>query len=68
LDETRFGKCLKAPVKNGNDSVPTSGDCVVGGRTGYSVKMVSSEYLNSGDLDLGGENTGPGKIINPPPK
>lgn len=67
LDTERFGKCIKAPVKNGNDYTPTSGDCVVGGRTGYSVKMVSTEYLKSPDLDLGGENTSPGKIINTPP-
>jgi hypothetical protein len=68
LDTDRFGKCLTKPLKNGNVEVPTSGDCVVGGRTGYSVKMVSSEYLESSDLDLGGENTSPGKIINLPPK
>jgi hypothetical protein len=68
LDETRFGKCLKAPEAKGNDTVPTSGDCITGGRTGYSVKMVSLDYLKSSDLDLGGENTSPGKIINAPPE
>ncbi|MBC7370674.1 MAG: hypothetical protein H7326_03860 [Bdellovibrionaceae bacterium] len=68
LDETKFGKCLKHPDQKGNDTVSTSGDCIVGGRTGYSVKLVSLDYLNSSDLDLGGENTSPGKIINAPPK
>jgi hypothetical protein len=64
LDEERFGKCLTTP--DGNDKAPTSGNCVVGGRTGYSVKMVSSDYLKGNDLELGGEGTGPGKLLNPP--
>ncbi|MBK9324549.1 MAG: Tad domain-containing protein [Bdellovibrionaceae bacterium] len=68
LDEERFGKCLTKPLKNGGETIATSGDCIIGGRTGYSVKLVSSDYLYSEDLDLGGENAGPGKIINPPPK
>ena len=68
LDETKFGKCLKKPDAKGKDTVSTSGDCIVGGRSGYSVKLVSLDYLNSSDLDLGGENASPGKIINLPPK
>lgn len=68
LDTDRFGKCLTKPTKSGNAYVATSGDCIIGGRTGYSVKMVSSDYLYSEDLDLGGEGTSPGRIINPPPK
>lgn len=63
LDKGRFGKCLTGVDK---DAPPTSGNCVVGGRTGYSVKIVSSSYLRSTDLELGGEGAGAGKLLNPP--
>lgn len=62
-----FGKCL-APVPDdmqAADKNPTQGECVQGGRTGYSVKLVSKKYLNA-DLKLGGSST-VGKILNPPP-
>ncbi len=65
LDAERFGKCVSKPedlLKGG----PTSGDCINGGRTGYSVKMVSTDYLRSQDLDLGGEGGATGGILNPP--
>ncbi|RYZ82466.1 MAG: hypothetical protein EOP06_21615 [Proteobacteria bacterium] len=67
LDTERFGKCTVRPEAKGADTIPTSGDCIAGGRTGYSVKMVSADYLNSNDLELGGEQTS-GALINPPPK
>ena len=54
-----FTKCYREI----RDQEPASpGGCISGGRTGYSVKMVSSNYLNS-SLSMGG-NTG--KIRNPP--
>jgi hypothetical protein len=65
LDPERFGKCKVSLDKSKN--VPTSGDCINGGRTGYSVKMVSSEYLKAKDLDMGGESSGQGALLNPPP-
>jgi hypothetical protein len=66
LDPERFGKC-ESTVDASKDGVPpTSGNCSVGGRTGYSVKMVSGEYLNSSDLDLGGDGAGKGRLLNPP--
>jgi hypothetical protein len=65
LDPEKFGKCKVSQDKSKN--VPTSGDCNNGGRTGYSVKLVSSEYLRANDLELGGENSGQGAVLNPPP-
>ncbi len=63
-----FGKCkepvtanLQLPGEN-----PTQGECVKGGRTGHSVKIISRQFLES-NLQLGGENSGTGSIINPPP-
>ncbi len=38
----------------------------LGGRVGYSVKIVSEKFLRD-SLQLGGPGTGPGKIKNPPP-
>lgn len=57
----RFGIC--------NDEVPdgaspSSGNCIAGGRAGYSVKLVSEDFLNS-SVNLG--NTGEGVILNKPP-
>lgn len=68
LDDTRFGKCKTLPVgaESGKASPATSGNCVVGGTTGYSVKMISSDYLKS-QMQLGGEASGAGNIKNPPP-
>ncbi len=55
-----FGKCYI----EGKENVP--GKCASGGRTGYSVKIVSEDYLRSTNLPLGGQgNVGP--IRNPPP-
>lgn len=62
LNPGTFGKCSAEPEAG----VPNPGGCVVGGSTGYSVKIISSDYLNS-DLQLGGENTPKGAILNPPP-
>lgn len=69
LDTNKFGKCQTMPVgEEENDPKPaTSGNCVSGGTTGYSVKMVSTNFLRSSDLKLGGENVSAGSILNPPP-
>lgn len=58
----RFGYC-ETPAKT---DAPVPGGCEKGGRTGYSVKMVSSDYL----LDvheLGGQGGSTDHIKNPPP-
>lgn len=57
-----FGKCFDGQPS----SQPVPGMCPRGGRVGYSVKIVSEDYLNSDQLALGGDNS-KGKIINPPP-
>jgi len=41
------------------------GACVKGGRTGYSVKLVSKKFLTNNIPNLGGESVS-GTIINPP--
>ena len=69
LNPDRFGKC-SSPAEGSDNfapSPPTSGNCVVGGSTGYSVKMVSSDYLKAQTLILGGEAAGAGPLKNPPP-
>ncbi len=77
LDTARFGKCQtrvvagtltpdKVPFQWMPEDQPTPGDCIVGGRTGYSVKMVSDGYLHR-DLKIGGESGGTGTIKNIPP-
>jgi len=67
LDPDKFGKCLTKDADRAKGG-PTSGDCNNGGRTGYSVKIVSSEYLRAQDLELGGDGAGQGAILNPPDK
>lgn len=61
LDPSKFGRCQHEVT---NPSFPTTGNCIGGGRTGYSVKNVSRDYLLSGDHQLSGSEAGP--ILNPP--
>ncbi|KYG70739.1 hypothetical protein AZI85_02055 [Bdellovibrio bacteriovorus] len=69
LDTNKFGKCTDLPkgADNNSPNPPTPGNCIIGGTTGYAVKMVSSDYLRSADLKLGGEAAGAGPLLNPPP-
>jgi hypothetical protein len=55
----KFGNCQSNPK-----DVPLPGNCIIGGRTGYSVKLVSIDYLKSSNHQLGGETGGKGPIIN----
>lgn len=68
LDLTRFGKCLFPSDVDSQPALnpPTSGNCASGGTTGYSVKLVSPDYLKKTDLQLGGDNAGTGPLYNPP--
>ena len=59
----RFGTCKLSPKEEGAPSV--TGDCIAGGRSGYSVKMVSKSFLESPHLPLGGPGH-EGSILNPP--
>jgi hypothetical protein len=59
-----FGLCLKR--RDGEmETSPGPSGCPHGGRSGYSVKVVSAAYLRNTDADLG--NAGAGPILNPPP-
>ena len=60
MDPSTFGKC-SAPVPTSapaDMTQATPGNCIVGGRVGYSVKLVDGNYLSN---VLGGQ------IQNPPP-
>ena len=61
MDPGRFGRC---DVEVTNQSYPNPGNCIKGGRTGYSVKNVSRDYLRSSEHQLNGSEAGP--ILNPP--
>ncbi|MBT4762874.1 MAG: Tad domain-containing protein [Bdellovibrionaceae bacterium] len=60
-----FGKCevstLEPPL-----NPQAAGGCAQGGRVGYSVKLVSKDYLLSNQHELGGVGSSPGAIMNPP--
>ncbi|NJL25351.1 MAG: hypothetical protein HC902_09340 [Calothrix sp. SM1_5_4] len=59
-----FGKCA---VPDDRMKFNNPGSCVAGGgRTGYSVKMVSRDALLSNQHKIGGQGAGPGGILNPP--
>ena len=55
LDNVRFGKC-EMPVKEEDaPDMNAPGNCKKGARVGYSVKLVSEDYLkNQSSLELGG--------------
>lgn len=61
-----FGKCDQ---RRDDDMVetPSPGGCPHGGRSGYSVKLVSQSYLRKVAADLGGPGAS-GPILNPPPE
>lgn len=61
----RFARCAQR-TKGEMPSSGVPGSCKQGGRTGYSVKIVAREYLQSSSLQLGGAGTA-GPIRNPPP-
>lgn len=64
MDLDRLGKC-DVPVPS--ESAPANpGNCIKGGRTGYSVKLVSRDYLLFEEHAIGGEGSAPGGIMNPP--
>jgi hypothetical protein len=60
-----FGKCS---LPDTNLKFRNPGSCVAGGgRTGYSVKLLSRDALNSSALPNGGPSVAQGPILNPPP-
>ena len=74
----QFGSCNDIRTGNGNEKIYASfpeedqnlpaapGNCVTGGRTGYSVKLISSDLVRKKTIhkDLGGSGTS-GSIANP---
>jgi len=60
---------FQAPYEIDGTLPAAQGNCVTGGRTGYSVKLISSELLRPGKIfnNLGGEGT-TGQIKNPVPE
>lgn len=63
LSASKIANCsVRVPA---NAEPWTSGACVKGGRTGFSVKLVSKKFLSNDIPNLGGEGVG-GTILNPP--
>ncbi len=60
--DERFGACFAKP----NDARPNPGNCIAGGRNGYSVKHVGKKYLNFNGHELGNDGSS-GPIRNSPP-
>ncbi|RYZ68814.1 MAG: hypothetical protein EOP05_15805 [Proteobacteria bacterium] len=60
--EAKFGKC---DVKS-DPKMMTPGGCAIGGRTGYSVRIISREHLLLPTWQVGGEGSSPGEILNKP--
>lgn len=57
-----FGDCKVAPDENKRQpAIP--GNCIAGGRVGYSVRLVHKDYLQ-GEHELGGEGAGKDRIKN----
>lgn len=60
--QDKFGQCYAPSPAN----VPALGNCITGGQVGYSIKLVSKDFLQSGNLPIGGSDVGGGAISNPP--
>lgn len=57
-----YGACSRTAVAK----MMVPGACAQGGRTGYSVRLVSREHLMADTWNIGGAGEGPGSILNPP--
>lgn len=62
---SRFGRCIRRIDAAEEQQFPAPGGCIAGGRTGYSVKTVSKDYLQNSTMPLGGPGI-EGNIENPP--
>lgn len=67
LVNSRFGNCPEAGILPSEDrnaiDIAVPGNCMAGGRTGYSVKFVDGEYLQSSSLEIGGQGQS-GRLFN----
>jgi hypothetical protein len=59
----RFGECQDGGEAIAGVMIP--GKCTVGGRVGYSVRLISRDHLN-GPWKVGGNGVGAQTIRNPP--
>ncbi len=57
----RFGQCAQAALPDS----PIPGKCAIGGRSGYSVRLISREHLN-GKWKVGGADNTEADLKNPP--
>lgn len=67
---TKFGRCSAADTGPGTNYQPKfkiPNSCLQGGRSGYSVKMVSKDFLTSELQDVSGTKGQTGSLENPPP-
>jgi hypothetical protein len=66
LDSDRFGKCPEPVKEEDAPDMNAPGNCKKGARVGYSVKLVSEDYLkNQSSLEIGGSGAS-GIIKNKP--
>jgi hypothetical protein len=66
MDPAKFGRCSE-PIPDGlPPEKATTGNCIVGGRLGYSVKIVDGSFLKE-PQSLGGRGSAASVINNPPP-
>lgn len=64
--DKNFGKCT-TPIKDDQpEEKATTGNCLIGGRVGYSVKIVDGDFLTK-EQELGGSGVR-GAILNPVPQ
>jgi len=66
MDPNNFGKCSVKVGDQDPQAKATTGNCIAGGRVGYSVKLIDGDFLNSSALPMGGTTTS-GPLQNPPP-
>lgn len=65
--QNKFMKCQTPTPPDDNSKPKIPSMCNAGGRVGYSVKMISGDYLRRGNHPIGGEGQ-TGALLNPPPK
>jgi hypothetical protein len=66
MDPGNFGKCSMEIDDNLPPERATTGNCLAGGRVGYSVKLIDGDFLKQ-PQSLGGRGSAAAVILNPPP-
>lgn len=60
--QAKFAQCSEVA----SDDVMIPGKCTVGGRVGYSVRLISKSHLTFANWKIGGDGESEGPILNPP--